>query len=133
MFGWLSFFRKNKSLKPGEWGRCVDDRDWNSPDTDIKLVYGKNYKILNAIKCPCCNKPSYDIGAKFLNKTSFTVCKFKHGVIPGQGIHWAHGFRFEKADEMSKDEIEEELQKAIEEEKYEKAQELHVKLEAYNK
>jgi hypothetical protein len=116
----FNIFKKSE-VSPGEFVRCIDDRNWNGT-TGLILLYGKKYKVLNVIKCPGCGSFAYDIGGRFTDSELFTGCRFHTPRIelPGMGIHWAGSFRFEKC-KVSKEELEKEIEEAVSEEKYEKA------------
>lgn len=113
-------------FKVGDIVKCIDDRDWNSPENSIPLVYGKTYKVLDVIYNKCCGLYAIDIGCKFKNN-AHTKCKCKKEMV-GLGIHWAYEARFVKDDILGEEELKEQLEEAIIEEDYERAAKLRDKL-----
>jgi len=94
MLKWF-FKNKRKGFSIGDIVICIDDRNWNTPNNDKKLVFNKKYKILSI--CPLkCHGPSYDIGIRF-TCSAFTTCIFCSKQLPGEYIHWAGHHRFRKA------------------------------------
>lgn len=125
----MAFWNRKKKpevLQVGDWGKCIDDRDWNGDSTDFKLVYGKKYQIKQVVRCPDCGGICYDIGAKFFDETIHTRCTIgvREHHLPCQGIHLAGAFRFEKSTEMTEEEKKEQIASLVKEEKYEEAHKL---------
>ena len=132
----LNLFKKKPKFKVGDTVKCIDDRNWNGPATDIKLIFGKTYKILDITYTSCCNEMCLDIGGRFVDTKQFTVCgvgKCKHIEIQGMGVHWASSKRFalhtgaeeeEKEEALDKEKLKKKLEKAIAIEDYQKATKL---------
>jgi hypothetical protein len=88
MFGFIKkFFNQNSApkFKVGEKVKCVDDRNH-------KLIYGKEYTILDVVKTNCCKVYCYDVGL-IATETKYTSCNCGN-TIQGRGIHWCGEFRF---------------------------------------
>lgn len=130
--GLFNFLKKKKIAKKGDFIKCIDDRNWNTSTDSMKLVYNKQYKVLNVVKCPDCGAIAYDIGCRTSNPNQYTQCTSSH-VLPMEGVHLAGAFRFVLAtdadDQMTKEEFDKEIQEAIEWENYELAQILKTKKE----
>jgi excinuclease UvrABC helicase subunit UvrB len=114
------FFGFGPKFKVGDTIRCIDDRGWNSPRNSINLKHGKTYKVLQVIKSDCCKRYAVDIGC-VLSDNDFTTCVACNTKMSGVGIHWACEKRFVKDDVLVKEELNEELEEAVNEENYEKA------------
>ena len=125
------FNRKAKEIhfKVGDVVKCIDDREWNSDHQNMKIVFGKTYKILQILKCPICGVYSYDIGCKFNDNILFTRCQ--ESDMPGAGIHWAGEFRFEKytENELSAEQVKEIIDGCVANQEFERAAEYKKLLE----
>lgn len=112
---------------------CIDERGWNGPQS-LNLVYGGFYFAKAILKNPCGHGFSIDVGSRFDDKDSFSVCNKCRTELPGQGIHWAVTTRFRRA---TKEEtlyyIQKNSQSTLEtllrEERYEEAEKLKTYLD----
>ncbi len=130
---WSKFLRlfRNKTPKIGDIVVCIDDIGWNTPQTDIKLILNKKYKILGTINQ--CHFDGYDIGARLTPSNLFTICECGKAV-KGMGIHWVYKKRFRKATVPEVIEwLREEIKVAIKEEDYSEAAKLQKKIEKLEK
>lgn len=120
----FNLFKKRNQVKAGDFVRCIDDRDWNNSAQSLKLVYGKNYKVLMVVRCPDCGAVSYDIGCKFDDNRISTMCKRNHK-MPLQGTRLAGDFRFERLiddEAFTEEDIKKEIEEAVAMENFELAQ-----------
>lgn len=119
--------------KKGEYVRCIDDRDWNSPNQTMNLQYGSIYKVLDVIKCPSCGCISYDIGCRstLADKITHTVCAKTKNQIPGANFRWAKRERFVRAKfgDINIENLKREIQLCLDKEQYERAAELKKQLD----
>jgi len=121
---------KPKLPKKGDTVICIDDRDWNTSLTNIRLEYNKKYEVLGIIKH--CHGYALDINARN-SSGRYTSCSCGND-IPGSGIHWAKLARFkiataeeasESREDENEDDIDDKIANAILEENYELAGELN--------
>lgn len=110
-FGGKKTYNEPRYAKPGEFVKCIDDREHC-------VVFGKVYKVLDVIRTPCCNTVAYDVGLSTSNsgetmRNEYTLCLCNGGEnkIPGKGIRWACHSRFALTDERPQ---EEEMTKEVE-------------------
>lgn len=106
-------------FKIGDKVRCIND-------IGHAIVFGKEY-VIKDVQITCCNSIVYDVGL-VTTKSEYTQCLFCREWIPGRNIHWACESRFAKK-QYSREEIESEIEEAVEKEEFDRASELKKELE----
>ena len=123
-------------MKIGDKVVCINDIGWKNSG-DIKLIYNKEYTIIDKIYCKNCRKYHYDIGLRTSNIDYLSGCGDDGFKIPGKGIDWINEYRIKPyivnfKNYIRKEIIEhlhDDIKKCVESKEYEKAMEYINRLE----